>query len=171
MSKKQFTVNQQEAAFLLAVDCRTIQTWSKRSTDPLPVARHGARGQPNEYNPAMLVQWYVRNELDKLNINDGELLDLNTERAKLAKLQARKIELDLEVIEGRMVDTEQAGAALEKVIMACRSRLLAMPSKIAPQVFGTRTLPGTAEAIREGVYDALTELSQMDVEKVISTEH
>jgi phage terminase Nu1 subunit (DNA packaging protein) len=171
MSKKQFTVNQQQAAYMLGVDGRTIQTWSKRSTDPLPVARHGARGQPNEYNPAMLVQWYVRNELDKLNINDGELLDLNTERAKLAKLQARKIELDLEVIEGRMVDTEQAGAALEKVIMACRSRLLAMPTKIAPQVMGAGTIAEKAEVIRDGVYTALNELSRLDVEKVISTEH
>jgi hypothetical protein len=55
--------------------------------------------------------------------------------------------------------------------MACRSQLLAMPTKIAPQVMGAGTIAEKAEVIRDGVYTALNELSRLDVEKVISTEH
>jgi hypothetical protein len=56
MAKKAFLIAQAQTAYLLSADSRSIQTWSKRPTDPLPVRHQGKRGQPNECDPAELVQ-------------------------------------------------------------------------------------------------------------------
>ena len=167
MASKPFTIDQAQAAYLLGVDSRSISTWAKRSIDPLPIAKQGKRGQPNEYDPAALVLWFVRNELSKLSIEDGELLDLNNERAKLARLQAKKVELDLFVREGKMIDVELAGERIERVFLGCRAHFLALPLKAAPVVHGCATVPETAEEIRKAVYESLEALSAMTVVEIM----
>jgi len=159
MAKRRFTIDQAQAAYLLGVDSRSILNWSKRDIDPLPVAKRTRRGQPNQYDPAELVQWYVRNELSKLDIGDGEVLSLEAERAKLTRLQARKAELDLAEREGRLVDPDEAFEVVSKIILHSRTRLLALPTKAAPTVHGCQSIAQTAEEIRKHVYEALEELS------------
>jgi hypothetical protein len=43
-----------------------------------------------------------------------------------------------------------------------------MPTRIAPLVCGTRTVSATSSAIQEGVYEALNELADMDIQKVVN---
>jgi len=166
MAKKVFLIDQAEAGYLLGVGSRTIQTWSKRTMDPLPVAKQGKRGTPNQYDPPELVQWYVRNELSKLDIADGEVLDLNTERAKLARLQAAKVQLDLDERGGKLYPPDLLIEYLDKMLQHIRSHLLALPSKAAPAVHSCKSVGATAEEIQKYVYDALTELSETDAGSV-----
>ena len=126
MTKDQFTVNQAQVAYLLGVTTRTIQAWGKRQSDPLPAAERTIRGQAKTYDPQAAVRWYLRNELAKLG-PDGEVLDLNAERARLAKQQADKVEMENRRLRGELVPVAVVRRYLEKILAAFRSRVLAIP--------------------------------------------
>ena len=129
MTKEQFTVNQAQVAYLLGVTTRTIQAWGKRQSDPLPAAERTIRGQAKTYDPQVAVRWYLRNELAKLG-PDGEVLDLNAERARLAKQQADKIEMENARLRGELVPVAVVRRYLEGILMAFRSRVLAIPQNL-----------------------------------------
>lgn len=163
-----FLISRAAAAHMLAVDVRSLSTYQKRDIDPLPVAVRGARrGQSHRYDPQALMKWKVRQELAQLSIDDGELLDLNNERARLAKLQAQKVQLDLDERNGQLVDVEATGELIDKLFAGCRAHLLGLPNKAAPEIHGCRTIPETAEEIRKHVYESLSELSTTSVADIM----
>lgn len=167
MARKPFLIDQQQVGHMLDVDSRTVQSWSKRAASPLPIAEPGKRGQPHRYNPQEVVRWYVQNEISRMGLADGEVLVLDAERAKLARLQARKVELDLAEREGRLMPPDTLVEFFMNLLMATRSHFLALPNKAAPAVHGCESVAETCEAIREHVYSALTELSEMTPQELM----
>jgi phage terminase Nu1 subunit (DNA packaging protein) len=65
---------------------------------------------------------------------DPEGLDLSRERAALARMQRRKLEIEVARLRGKLVPVEQVGRALEFLAVTFRSRLLALPRKLALQI-------------------------------------
>jgi phage terminase Nu1 subunit (DNA packaging protein) len=58
------------------------------------VLSRGKRGQPHVYDAAELVKWRVRQEVAQLTTgDDGTVLDLTAERARLARAQSEWTEL------------------------------------------------------------------------------
>jgi len=169
MAKRRFTIDQAQVAYLFGVDSRSILNWSKRDIDPLPVAKQTRRGQPNQYDPAELVQWYVRNELAKLDIGDGEVLSLEAERAKLTRLQSRKAELDLAEREGELVNIDEVTAVMSRMIAECKRRLLSIPTRAAPLVKGAKTLPKVRDILKKQIHDALRDLAGIDPNMFLGT--
>lgn len=92
----------------------------------------------------------------------GEELDLNAERARLAKEQADKTALENAARRGQMVDALVVVNEWTDQIAAARSRLLATPTKLAPQLVGIQDANVIAVAIRTEMYAALAELSEYD---------
>ncbi len=90
---------------------------------------------------------------------DGDNLDLQQERAKLAKKQAEKAELQIAQMKGQLVDVDEVSEAWTKYISNCRAKLLSMPAKISAEVVGA-DLAATQNIIKREVYAALTELSR-----------
>jgi len=90
---------------------------------------------------------------------DGGGLDLVTERARLARAQAEKCERENAVAEGEFLPRCEVHTAMTATFMRVRSKLLAMPSKLAPYLVGIET-PDTAQAIvKTEIYLALDELA------------
>ena len=90
---------------------------------------------------------------------DGEKLDLSQERARLARLQGDKADLELKAMRGEYAKLEDVVAEVSDAFSHVRAKLLALPSKMAGLVLGMTT-PAEVQATLQGViYDALTELS------------
>jgi len=131
MAIKKFKINRLQAAYLLGVDERSLSTWQKRRNDPLPVLRKGTRGTPNEYDPAALLQWYVRQELAKVITTDkGEYLNLDAERARLAKEQADGLELKNAIARREQAPITLLESALSDVGSQMAAVLASIPLKV-----------------------------------------
>jgi phage terminase Nu1 subunit (DNA packaging protein) len=155
------------AAYLLDCDVRSLSTYQNRDVDPLPIAEKGKRGQSHRYDPQALMKWKVRQELAKV-LEDGAVLDLNNERAKLAKLQAAKVQLDLDDRAGKFVPLDNLEQEFTRIILAVRMHFLAIPAKCAPSVFACESVSETAEKIQMHVYESLTDLSEITAAEIIS---
>lgn len=86
---------------------------------------------------------------------DGEL----TWRERLYKANAEIKEAELARLRGELLPAAEVLATWRGRISNTRARLLAIPSKIAPQIAPPGKLAQTAEALRREIYEALNELA------------
>ena len=86
-------------------------------------------------------------------------LNLDDERARLAKEQADRAAMDNEVRRGELLDQEQIGPALERAMVTFRQKLLSAGTKLAPLVNPDK--PNAARDIINAEHERiLTELAQ-----------
>ncbi len=90
---------------------------------------------------------------------EGDRLDLQQERAKLAKKQTEKAGLQIKQMESILIDREEVKESWTKYVSSCRAKLLALPSKMASQVLAADSLQEVQEIIKSHIYEALTELA------------
>ncbi len=74
--------------------------------------------------------------------------NLRQERERLLKAKADEKELDVAIRRGVLVKIDTVVGRFTEVILACRARLLAIPTKSAPRLFGASLTE--AKAILEG---------------------
>lgn len=145
MKKPDFSaLTQRECAAALGVDERTVRRWSDED-DPVP------RNGDYTYNLPLVIAWWHARE-------SGSGLDLNAERARLAKEQADKTALDNEQRRGRLLSADQVELAWSNHIANARARLLSMPPKLGPQLTNVADPNIIATRIRAEVNAALWEL-------------
>jgi phage terminase Nu1 subunit (DNA packaging protein) len=103
---------------------------------------------------------YLQAELTRRGPSGGyETAGILAERLRLLKTQTEKGERDNAFERGEYLKTSAVESQWVRVMMNCRSRLLAMPSKLALTLVN-QTEPGLiAEVIRREVYLALTDLA------------
>ena len=89
---------------------------------------------------------------------DGEGLDLTAERARLAKEQADKLEMENAASRGELLPRGDVVSALQAVFARCRARLLSLPTKLAPLIVGEQSPAVVQDRITAGVHEALEEL-------------
>src|SRR3954447_2324912 len=95
----------------------------------------------------------------------AERLDLDAERARLAKEQAGKTAMEDDRVRGKPLDAEAGTRATEGLVGAANARLGALPSKLAPVVRPDD--PATARRHLElGVEEARAELRCLGVDEV-----
>lgn len=90
---------------------------------------------------------------------DTERLDYAKENALLAREKRKKITIEREILEGRLIETETVIETWQQMVSAMKSRLLQLPSEGAQAAIVATELYDIEEALREVVYQALTELS------------
>ena len=144
-------VNKRGLADAFGVSEETITQWQKAGM-PIQTARKGTMG--NEYELAPCIRWYALRESG----GDGAL-DLNQERARLAKAQADKTELEAAELKGEMVRYEELSAHWAARGSAMRSRLLTLPTKIAPRARVAENDQAASALIEAEIIEALTEIS------------
>jgi phage terminase Nu1 subunit (DNA packaging protein) len=81
-------------------------------------------------------------------------------RQDIAK--AKLMEMEVEEAEGKLIRVEDALKENEKVLTAFRSRILSMPSSIAPSVITCETVAEAKSIIENACYDALEELARLE---------
>ena len=90
---------------------------------------------------------------------EGDRLDLQQERAKLAQRQTERTEIQIDEMKGHLVDAEEVKTAWTNMAAACRAKLLAIPTKMAGEVMALETLQEVQDVLKSQVYEALSELA------------
>ena len=138
--------SKQQVAEIFGAAPSTIESWVRKGC---PRISKGAPGRQAQYDTVEVYRWLI----------GGQELDLNQERAKLAVEQRKRIEMQNEEASGRLIDTAEVHKAWTKYVAACRAKLLAMPTKLAPVMLGVTSPTEAKDLIKKAVYEALDELA------------
>ena len=95
-------------------------------------------------------------------------LDLNAERARLAKEQADAAAMRNAVSRAELLPAGEVVEAMRQAFGACRARLLAIPAKAAPLVAGMQSRAEVRDILTNAVYEACDELSDARVEAALA---
>ena len=97
----------------------------------------------------------------------GEL-DLQEERARLAKEQADAKEMENEVLRGSLVPIEEVAVSIEKQLTRVRTLLLSVPTKVAPEAHASPTVKEVQRLMEDAIIEALNELVGYNKEEAAS---
>jgi len=122
---------------------------------------NGPEALPNSLYPVEGVrEWLKRRLLADVQVgSDGEVYNLDAERARLAKAQADKTELEVRELRGEMVRCDEVTETWSAMAGAMRSRMLSIPSKLAAKIADTARRVEFEDACRALVYEGLSELA------------
>jgi phage terminase Nu1 subunit (DNA packaging protein) len=151
-------VSRFQVAECLGAGPTSVSRWEREG---LPVAARGAGGRPSKYSLPDVIRWYVAHERARYE-QHADAQNLDAERARLAKVQARKAELDVRQREGELVTVGEVAAVVTEILATVRARLLAMPGALAAplEAAGREGGPRAVEAIlRDRITGALRELA------------
>ena len=119
------------------------------------------READGKFEISSAVETYYRFKL----LTDAEV-DYQREHAKLEQAKRKKCELELGILDGTLLIADEVESLMANMIITCKTRLLGIPSRLAPQLLGLRNLSKIAEILRDEIYQALTELSEIPAEKL-----
>ena len=102
-------------------------------------------------------RWRLARVIEHIYASTDEI-DLNAERARLAKAQADRVEIENEVRAGRLLEQDRVIREVGDMLAAFRARVLAIPGAVAQRV--PHHLAGRVQAeLRRLIHEALTELA------------
>ncbi len=137
---------------------------SERRVQQLVQEKVIPRARAGEYDLVGSVQGYIRYLQDRIQTGDDP--DLTRERALLTKVQRETAELELAAMRGEMHRSEDVMTVWTEQIVNCRSRLLAIPTKLAPALFEAETAADIQVALKAAIYEALDELAEYSKERI-----
>lgn len=88
--------------------------------------------------------------------------DIWKERARLAKFQADKAEIEVNTLRGNLIPAEQIEVSWSKMVSAFRSRILGIPAKLAIRAAAEGEVKVVEQMLKTECNEALSELSQYD---------
>ena len=135
----------------LAAKCFGI---SLNSFDKWPITHHEKRGREALYYLPDVIKFRLERDQSK-----GSNLDLTEERARLAKFQADKTELEVKQLTGELIHSEIVRTTWENQLSAMRAKLLSLPTKAAQVALTAESLHEIEECLKQIIYEALNELS------------
>lgn len=103
--------------------------------------------------------YYLASVIAHLSDPEGVDLDLNVERAKLARLQQEKLKLDLGEARGELVRMPLVEQHWIGMVANVRAKLLALPNRLAAQVAGPDRIQEVQNKAQALVYEALEEIA------------
>lgn len=126
------------------------------------LVREGILPKPikGKYDLIACVRAYIKYLQERAFGKDAAPQDTHLERARLLKAQADKTELEVDTLRGNLIPLEQVESDWRGIVMACRSKLLSIPSRSAFQI---ATLSDTHEIerfLKRSIYEALNELAK-----------
>ena len=138
-------------AKLLDLSERRIQQLSQKGV--IPKSAHG------EYDLVGAVQGYIRHLKENIYLQENGTTEEHIQRTRLLKLKADKAELQLQKELDEVVPADIAFDLIEEMNLAIRTRLLVMPSKLAPWLF-QKTTGEIEKVLKDEIYEALDEISK-----------
>lgn len=138
-----------EAANLLRISERTFNRYVESGI--IPKSDYG------EYILGEVINGFWHNQLD----NEG----FEVARTRLTTAQAEMKELELAEMRGELHRASAISEVWAKQVMNAKTRLLAIPTKTAPELVG-KDLATIASKLKNAIYEALYELAGYDPEEV-----
>ena len=142
-------------AKLLDLSERRVQQLSREGV--IPKAERG------QYELIGSVRGYVRYLREQAVAAQAGAPDYAVERARLIRARADLSEMEAETRRDALIAAEQIEAAWIDVLALLRTRLLALPDRLAPVVQAEATPAGARDAIRSAIREALEEVAEADV--------
>ena len=143
-------------ARLLDLSERRVQQLSREGV--IPKAERG------QYDLIGSVRGYVRYLRDQALKAQAGAPDYAAERARFIRARADLAEMEAEEKRRSLIAAEQIEAAWIAVLALLRTRLLALPDRLAPQAFEQSTVGDTRNLIRTAIREVLDDLAQPDIE-------
>lgn len=152
-----FALMQDAAAVLAGVTVQTLINWHKQDNPP-------PRNADGGYSARDFGRWLVeyrgskkRGPKSKGHEEDDTYVEAER-RLKLA--QAIKAERDNDVANGNLLAVDTVELQWQTILTRVRSRLLKLPTGLAPVVVGDTDPYSVQRKIKEAVHDALSEASE-----------
>lgn len=125
-------INRKQAARFLGVTERTLSRHMARETDPLRPDQPGGRGKPTLFDPRLVADWMLRQELAALQQAAGhkEAIDFSHERARLTRAQAEGQELRNKITRGEYARIDTLTFAMGSLCSQITAGLEVLPAKI-----------------------------------------
>ncbi len=115
---------------------------------------------------SLQIQGTYENSEDALKVivslQQKDELSLADERAKLAKAQNQKIELEYKVMKGELVSAEEFIEEYSKRVVATKNRFLGIPSKLGARFRSFGEAEDLEEEAEELIHEALREMAVAD---------
>jgi phage terminase Nu1 subunit (DNA packaging protein) len=127
-----------------------------------------------QFDLADVWQWredFIRRSLTTKSTKDAggaEYLDLSAERARLAKEQADKLEMENAESRGETLNAECVRIIIQGMFGTVRNRVLGIPTKVAPFIIGKSEIGEIQTILNDEIYECLTELSEMKIEGTLA---
>ena len=112
------------------------------------------RGRSYDYEIEAVV-WYFRRREEREKTTRPDLKE-SQERFEAAR--ARKMEIELELLQGESVKAVAAREELGRVLDRLRARLMNVPATVAPRMVGCKTVRQATAQLEEGMREALAVL-------------
>lgn len=148
-----------QAAELFSVTPAAVRGWIREG---LPVVKAGGKGPGNgaaiDLEPA--VQWFAQ-RVAAAKTRGGDDADAEYaryQRARVLKEQADSLAMDNAEARGELVSVKFFEEQMVERILACRSRLLAMPGRLAPLLADTGSLEKIKALLTTCINEAIAEL-------------
>lgn len=142
-------------AKLLDLSERRVQQLSREGV--IPKANRG------QYELIGSVRGYVQYLRDQATKAQAGAPDYAAERARFIRARADLAEMEAEEKRGAVIPAEDVEAAWISVLALLRTRLLALPDRLAPAVHAETSAAGVRDVIRGAIREALEELAETDV--------
>lgn len=117
-----------------------------------------AETRPGLYDLTETNHRYI-NYLRKRNPESDEVIDYNTERAKLVRAKRKNEEYELQIKENQLHPAEDIEHVMTDMLMNFKARLMAIPSKLSPVLCKKTDKAEIFKLLKEHIDEALTELS------------
>lgn len=143
-------------ARLLDLSERRIQQLSREGV--IPKAERG------HYDLIGSVRGYVRYLRDQAQKAQAGAPDYAAERARFIRARADLAEMEAEEKRRSLIAADEIEAAWIAVLALLRTHLLALPDRLAPQIFDQPTVGDTRNLIRAAIREVLDDLAQPDID-------
>lgn len=155
------TINQ-----LMELTGCTFRTVKKRlaGLDPISTTGNAIYYKSTDALPRI---YQVRDEAESKNTSD-EFVQPQVEKAMLDKRRREKVEIEIDVLKGKLIEANRVEKVWADLVIACRAKLLGIPTKLAPTVIGILEVSKIESLLRDNMREALDELSNYDAKQFVN---
>lgn len=116
------------------------------------------------YELVPVVRAYVKYLRDKSVNADVGVDSFSHQRARLTKIRADLAEMEKDQLAQKLIPAEDVEDAWSAVITNFRAKMIAIPTKASAVAFGAESVSEVKEILKDHIYEALEELSQVEVQ-------
>lgn len=140
------------------------QTWRQRIDGGMPVEirQPDHSGRPHQFDSEAVLRWL----LDQASGFENGDLNPQQERARLDQARRKLCELQVAERERELIPADVVERVWSRLTGDARQRFLSMPSSLLPALLAADGDPAKlVEAVTEQVFQALTDVSEIDPER------
>lgn len=152
-------MSKSEIAIFYGVNINTITQWIAKGC---PFVQKGGPGKKWILSSLEVTQWREE-QITAAAVGDVSQLDINEARRRKLAAEAAMTELDLAHRRGDLIEIEFIADMVGNDYANMRAKLLALPTKLAPQLVGMDDPVECTALLDKGVTEALEELTADEI--------